>query len=125
MSRSVRLGLVAAIGIIAASQSALGASRVERVEVGRVTVSYSDLDLSARGDARVMLTRLQHAAYKACGGDARMHPDYNLMWQHVDKAYQDCRNDAVSKAVVAVDAPLLTEVYQGEETQRLARAAPR
>ena len=123
MSRSVRFGLVAAIGIIAAAQSAFASSPVEGVPVGRVTVSYSDLDLRARGDARVMLTRLQHAAYRACGGDARMHPDYDLMWQHVDKVYQDCRNDAVSRAVATVDAPLLTEVFKGEETQRLARVS--
>lgn len=125
MSPSVKFRLVAAIGILAATQSALATSPVERVEVGRVTVSYSDLDLSARGDVRVMLTRLERAAYKACGGDPRLHPDYDLMWQHVDKVYQDCRNDAVSRAVVAVDAPLLTEVFKGEATQRVARAAAR
>lgn len=123
MSRSITFGFVAALGLIAATQSALASTKVERLEVGRVTVSYSDLDLSARGDARSMLTRLQRAASKACGGDARLHPDYDLMWQHVNKVYEACRNDALSRAVSAVDAPLLTEVYKGEETQRLARAA--
>lgn len=122
MSRSIGFRLVVALGIIAATQSAFASKRAEGVEVGRVTVSYSDLDLTALGDAHLMLARLQHAAYKACGGDPRLHPDYDLMWQHVNKVYQDCRNNAVSKAVVEVDAPVLTAVYKGEETQRVARA---
>src|SRR5262249_25030589 len=116
-----------ALGLIAITQSALATTRADSVaddvEVGRVIVSYHDLDLRALGDAHVMLARLQHAAFRACGGDARLHPDYDLMWQHVNKVYQDCRNDAVSRAVATVDAPLLTEVFKGQETQRVARAS--
>jgi UrcA family protein len=122
MFRSVRFSVIAAMGIIAAAQSAFAASDVKRIEVGRVTVKYADLDLDTRADARVMLTRLQKAAFRACGGDPRLHPDYSFMWPYLEKVYQDCRNDAVSRAVGAVNAPLLTEVHRNEGTQRLARA---
>jgi UrcA family protein len=121
MFRSIGFSVVAALGLIAATQSALAASPVKRVEIKRVTVTYGDLDLSARADARLLLTRLEKAAYKACGGDARLHPDYNLMWPHIKRTYEACRADAVSRAVVTVDEPLLTEVHQGNGTQRLAR----
>lgn len=122
MFRSIGLSVVAALGLVAATQSALAASPEKRVEISHVSVNYGDLDLSTRADARLMLARLQKAAFKACGGDPRLHPDYNFMWPHLEKVYQECRTGAVSRAVTKVDAPLLTEIHRDDNTQRLARA---
>jgi UrcA family protein len=93
----------------------------KRAEVGRVTVSYGDLNLGNDGDARVMLSRLQQAAYRACGGDPRWNPDYALLWNRLATDYRECRNDAVSRAVAAIDAPVLSQVYRGDQDQRLVR----
>ena len=123
MFRSVRFSLVAALGIVAASQSVFAASHVDGVEVGRVTVSYSDLDLNTAAGARLMLTRLQVAAYRACGGDPRLNPNYDLMGPGIERAYRECRGNAVSRAVTTVDAPLLTEVHSNTSTPRFVRAS--
>ena len=89
----------------------------------QITVTYGDLDLGTLTDARVMLTRLEQAAKRACGGDPRLNPDYNLTFQSLEKTYQECRSDAVARAVVEVNAALLTELFGSEGTQRLASAA--
>jgi UrcA family protein len=123
MFRSVTFSLVAAIGVISATQSALAGPYLQRVEVGRVAVNYGDLDLKTLGDAQSMLTRLQKAAYQACGGDPRLSQDYSLMGPKLERTYRECRSDAVSRAVAAVNAPLLTEIHKEQKDQRLARAA--
>ena len=69
-----------------------------------------------------MLTRLEKAADRACGGDPRLNPDYALMAPYLERVYRECRTDAVSRAVTAVNAPLLTAVHSEEDTRRLARA---
>jgi len=115
--------VLGAIGIIATTQVALARAPVERVEIGRVAVSYGDLDLGNASDARVLLDRLQDAAYKACGGDRRSISNYTPQWNWLATELQECRNDAVSRAVATVDAPLLSTVFRGEKDQRLVREA--
>ncbi len=121
MFRSSKSLVLASIGIIATTQIAIADVPVERAEVGRVTVSYGDLDLSNVADARLMLSRLQQAAFNACGGDPRWNPEYALLWNRLAADYRECRSDAVSRAVVAIDAPLLSQVFLGDENQRLVR----
>jgi UrcA family protein len=121
--RSIGFSLVAAISLAAAADSALASvSQTKLVVVDRVTVSYDDLDLSAPADTRVLLTRLEKAAFRACGGDPRTNVDYGMMGPRLEKMYRECRVNAVSRAVVEVDAPLLTQIHRDGDTQRLARA---
>lgn len=122
MFRSIRFPIIAAIGIVAAVQSAHATSLTERVEVGRVTVNYADLNLGSVADAHALLARLQKAAYRACGGDPRLDPNYDLMAPHIERSYRQCRNEALSRAVTSVNAPLLTDAYRDDDA-RLARAA--
>jgi UrcA family protein len=122
MFRPISFPLVAAIGLVVATQSAFAAPHAEQVTVRRVAVQYGDLDLGTRTDARVLLTRLEKAAKRACGGDPHLNPDYSLMFGRLERAYQECRGDAVSRAVAEIDASLLTDLYRSEGTQRLARA---
>ena len=115
--------VLSAIGIIATSQVALSKTPIEPLEIGRVAVSYGDLDLGNATDAHLMLDRLQDAAYKACGGDPRWSPSYTLHWNWLATEFQQCRHDAVSRAVATVDAPLLSQVFRGDKDQRLVREA--
>jgi UrcA family protein len=123
MYRSIRSRFLIAIGIIATTQMALAGTPAERAEVGRVTVSYSDLDLGNATDARLMLSRLEHAAYRACGGDPRRNPNYDVMSSKITAAYKECRSDAVSRAVATVGAPLLSQMLLGKDEQQLVRNA--
>ena len=123
MYRSIRSRFLTAIGIIATTQIAVAGVPAERAEVGRVTVSYSDLDLGKVTDARLMLSRLEQAAYRACGGDPRWNPNYDVMSSKITAAYKECRNDAVSRAVTTVGAPLLSQMFRGQDEQQLVRNA--
>ena len=121
MFRSIGLPVVAAIGLIAAAQNVTAAPQTE-VTIRQVTVHYGDLDLGTSTDARVLLTRLERAAKRACGNPAS-NPDYSLIFGKLERAWQVCHRDAVSKAVAEVDASLLTDLHRNEGTQRLARAS--
>jgi UrcA family protein len=121
MSRSIKSILLTTLGVVATTQIAIAGVPANRVEVGRVAVSYGDLDLGNAADARVMLSRLQRAAYDACGGDPRWNPTYELLWVRLTADYHECRRDAVSRAVAAVDAPLLSQVFLGGDDQRASR----
>jgi len=123
MYRSIRSASLMAIGIVATLQIAVAGISVERVEVGRVTVSFSDLDLGNATDGRLMLSRLEQAAYRACGGDPRWNRNYDLMSSKITAAYKECRSDAVSRAVTTVDAPLLSRMFRDKDEQQLVRNA--
>ena len=124
MFRSIKSRFfIAAVGVIATTQIAVAEMPGERVEVGRVTVSYSDIDLGNVADVRLMLGRLEQAAYRACGGDPRWNPSYALLWDTLNAEYRRCRSDAVSRAVTTVDAPLLSQMLRSNDDQRLVRDA--
>jgi UrcA family protein len=124
MFRSIKSRFfTAAVGVIATTQIAMAEMPGERVEVGRVTVSYGDIDLGNVADVRLMLGRLEQAAYRACGGDPRWNPSYALLWGTLNAEYRQCRSDAVSRAVTTVDAPLLSQMLRSNDDQRLVRDA--
>ncbi|MBM0105595.1 UrcA family protein [Steroidobacter sp. S1-65] len=76
--------------------------------VGTERVSYADLDLSRKADAEILLARIKKAAYRACGGDPQRHPAYTFLSRRVERAYKDCREDAIARAIDSVDAPVLS-----------------
>ena len=77
--------------------------------VGKVRVSFADLDLSRQGDAQILLDRIEKAAYRACGGNPRRHPGYGLMPHHTEAVFEECRQDAIARAIRDVDAPVLAQ----------------
>jgi UrcA family protein len=89
--------------------------------IGKVHVELKDLDLQNPADARTLLERLKQAAYRACGGDAKLHNSYRTRPEQTLKAYEECRVNAVKRAIDQVGAPLLAQVY-AEEAQRAAAA---
>src|SRR5262249_52030422 len=78
--------------------------------VGRVPVSYADLDPEKEADARVLLGRLQQAAYAACGGNPKHHFAYTSMPRKTRQVFEDCRRNAVTRAVDAIKSPTLSRV---------------
>lgn len=79
--------------------------------IGTISVPYHDLDLRKEGDARKLLTRLERAAVRACGGNPTWHPMYQVAPAHTVAVYKECRRDAVARAVERIDAPTLTQAF--------------
>ena len=90
--------------------------------IGKVHVELKDLDLTKRADARTLLERLKQAAYRACGGDPRFHNSYRTRPEQTVKVYEECRENAVKRAIDQIGAPLLAQAYD-EEAQHTAAAA--
>jgi len=83
-----------------------------KVEIGRsrsITVTFSDLNLESDAGARVLLRRIRNAASKICGGAP---PAFEL-WKL--QPYRDCVNDATRRAVMDLNRPLITSLYEREQ----------
>ena len=112
LSESIRLSGVACAALLCLAINAAAQAeptKAEKLLVGTVRVAYSDLDLSQRADVQILLGRIEKAAYRACGGNPRRHPSYNVMPSHTESVFKDCREDAITRAVLAVDAPVLAQ----------------
>jgi len=123
MFRSVKLVAVAGVAILASAQFAHAESS-KLTFVDSVRVNYSDLNLRTDAGARAMYSRLEKAAYRVCGDDPRWHPAYKIRPHHVKEVFRECREDALSRAVAAVNERALWQVYaaaEDRETQRTAR----
>ena len=85
------------------------------LDVGRVTVSYADLDLGAPKGAKVMATRIHNAARDICGGDERAYAD--LTQRRLARA---CIQDTSARAASKLGAPLVTAMVAGAPTVVMA-----
>ena len=83
------------------------ASREPKKITGHSVVHYGDLDLNLPQDAKLMLQRIEQAAKKACGG----HPSFSSYTGRLDGTFDECRNEAVSRTVRQLGAPLVTRIY--------------
>lgn len=97
--------------LIAVALTTNAQASVERERILSVAVSRADLDLTRPADAAVLLQRVETAARKACGGDPRRHPSYEVMPRYVRKAFAECRVDAVARAVDEVGSPMLSRAH--------------
>src|SRR5579863_7466873 len=70
--------------------------------VPSVSVKYGDLNIGSPTGAQVLLRRIEAAANTACGGK----PDIRQLDRLT--TFEACRRSAVTRAVVAVDSPMLT-----------------
>jgi UrcA family protein len=83
----------------------------EKMElVGRVRVSYADLDLEKEADAHVLLGRLQQAAYTACGRSPSSYYTYEVMPRKTIQVFEDCRRNAIHRAVEVIKSATLSRV---------------
>jgi|SRR5580692_4749451 UrcA family protein len=74
---------------------------------GRSVVYYGDLNLNAEDDAKIMLQRIERAAKKACGG----HATFASVTGRLDHTFEECRGEAIQRAVKQLGAPLVTHIY--------------
>jgi UrcA family protein len=88
--------------------------------VGKVHVETKDLDLTKPADARTMLDRLKQAAYRACGGNPKLHDTYRTRPEQTVRVYEECRENAVKRAVDQIGAPLLVQAYTQEQQHAAA-----
>ncbi len=111
MFQGIKLAVVA--GIIAMTSFTMSASAAQttRVRAYSVKVNYSDLDLASDSDARELLGRLDRAAFEACGGNERFYPAYKTRVGRAAELFQECREDALSRAVATVDAQKLWHAF--------------
>ena len=83
--------------------------------VGAVRVELKGLDLQKPADARTLLERLKQAAYHACGGDPRFHYSYATRPEQTVAVYEECRANAVKRAIDRIGAPTLAQIYAEEQ----------
>jgi UrcA family protein len=74
---------------------------------GRRAVYYGDLNLNAEEGAKIMLQRIERAAKKACGG----HATFSSYTGSPDRTFEECRVNAILRAVNELGAPLVTRIY--------------
>jgi len=74
---------------------------------GRSAVHYGDLNLNVERDAKIMLQRIERAAKKACGGHAAVSSYTGTL----ERTFEECRGNAVQRALKQLDAPLVTRIY--------------
>jgi UrcA family protein len=74
---------------------------------GRRVVYYGDLNLNAEQDAKIMLQRIERAAKKACGG----HATFSSYRGSLDHTFEECRGEAIQRAVKQLGAPMVTRIY--------------
>lgn len=111
MFGSIRCLLFAGCLSLTLASTARAEPSAEKLElVGRVPVSYADLEPEKEADARVLLGRLQRAAYTACGGSPQFHPSFELMPRKTRQVFEDCRRSAIHRAVDAIKSPTLSRV---------------
>ena len=90
--------------------------------IGQVRVELNGLNLQNAADARTLLTRIEKAAYRACGGNPKLTRDYELMPRKTVEVYALCREDAVTRAIDQIGAAQLVQVYKEERQRRSATA---
>ncbi|MCR9259996.1 MAG: UrcA family protein [Pseudomonadaceae bacterium] len=99
------------IGVLAfALNTSVAFADMSEGEMQAVAVSYAELDLSKPAGAEVLYDRLQRAAVKVCGLHDRSSSSFYALATKERKA---CYEDALSRAVAKIDAPLVKEQHAG------------
>jgi UrcA family protein len=108
---------IAAYALGMASLAAL--SDTASASIGRdmytkeVRVEYRQAELRDEAGARKVFQRLKHAATEACQGGGALG---------YGRAFRECRRDALSRAVKAIDSPQLWAVAESPDNRiRLAQ----
>ncbi len=91
----------AAFALLPAMAGSAPSSHMEKVEI-----STKGYDLSKPADAQIVLYKISRAAKKVCGSTNVRQPLGQRM------TVQKCHEDAVTRAVASIDAPILTAAMQ-------------
>jgi UrcA family protein len=108
MSRKPSIWINATVLLLAGAWQcgAFAAALPAGEDVGRITVRFDDLNLEQPRGVAVLYRRLRHAAEQVCGepqrpGEVIMSADWRV-----------CVAQAVERAVVTVDRPVLTAYHR-------------
>ena len=100
------------VGVLAFGLSAgVSFADLSEGETKSVAVSYAELDLSKAAGAEVLYDRLQRAAARVCGVYDRSSSVFYTLNSAKNK--RACYEDALSRAVAQIDAPLVKEQHAG------------
>src|SRR5689334_6085777 len=114
--RPVKIGILAAVVFTMLGHAAWCKTPETKYNlVAKVHVAYDDLDLQSTDGARTLLERLKQAAYRACGGNPKLHPAYRTRPEKTLEVYAECRSDAMKRAVDQINVPLVARMYAEEE----------
>ena len=83
-----------------------------------VTIHFSDLNLDTPSGASALYSRLVRAARDVCGDPVSVI-DLSQM-----RSIEQCRTDTLANAVVCVDRPMLTSVYDSLHPDQLLAGLP-
>jgi UrcA family protein len=109
--------IILALGIAIAAGSPIAHADEENSNlIASVRVDYRDLNLRDSADARVMLGRLESAAQEACGNDPQAQVFVDVLHsRRVAELYRECREDAVARAVTALNSNALTLAFEAKK----------
>jgi UrcA family protein len=114
---TVRMTLVAVAALSATMLAGVTHAAGSADEVATQAVIYKDLNLNSSAGVQVLYHRIQGAANQVCGEvDAR-----DLKGMSIRKA---CVEHAISSAVAAVNAPMLTRVYLAKSVGPAPKSLP-
>ena len=108
MSRKARILMNAAAVLLAGAwqYDAAAAGAPASADEKRITVRFGDLNVDHAAGAAVLYRRILFAAQDVCG-DPRL-PGSHL----ISPSWSSCVEQAIDRAVVAVDRPALTAYYR-------------
>jgi UrcA family protein len=99
------------VGVLAVALNAgVAFANMSEVRIESVTVSYAELDLSKPADAEVLYDRLRRAAATVCGVYERSS---SMFYDSNRTNKKACYEDALSRAMAQIDAPLVEEQHAG------------
>jgi UrcA family protein len=108
MSRKPRIWINATVLLLAGAWQcgAFASTPPAGEDVGRITVRFDDLNLEQPAGAATLYRRLKLAAKHVCGES--LPPGSAI----ISTAWRACVTQAVERAVVTVDRPVLTAYYR-------------
>jgi len=108
---TLSIALAAALAVSAGSALALPAADQTTTSMG---VGYGDLNLANSRDAKVMVSRIQHAARQVC------EPRPVSFAEYAD--WRSCISKATDGAISSLNAPMVTAAYSGKPVTSIALA---
>jgi len=115
-----RSSMIQALGAALALSGLVQPASAETDRVVSVAVHYGDLDLSTARGAEIMLRRIRNAAGHVCGSAS------HLRWMSLDVhlAYERCIDEAMTRAVTALQAPRVAQRFAARRRQNVAAKGP-
>ena len=77
----------------------------------QIKVAFGDLNLDKPEDARVLVSRVEEAARRACGPKVESPSRYDLTPVAIEHDYKACIANAIGDTVARLNVPLVSRAY--------------